>query len=273
MTRWTRWTRNAAAAILAAAFAWTPIYAQHSRPTLHVNPRWKECSLQLDAGLTLAAWKQFSEEAGLVTYFRPLADARPMGKGRFDLSILQWTTAIDDSDAAWNDTFVHPDSAHWLFEGDGLAFPGLMGRIGVTDRTDAGFYFTRNPNANYGFYGAQVQHAFLDPQRTPWGVATRLSVVSLFGPEDLTFAVAGLDVVASRTFTLNRLVSVSPYAIWSSVGTYAHEKSPVVDLPDQAIGSSQTMLGATMRLSWMTVGVEYSAAKVRSTSLRIGFGG
>lgn len=55
--------------------------AAQSRPTLHVNPRWKQCSFQLDSSLTQGAWHQFTEEAGLVVYFRPLTDARPMGKG------------------------------------------------------------------------------------------------------------------------------------------------------------------------------------------------
>ncbi|HEX6049626.1 MAG TPA: hypothetical protein VFZ21_10160, partial [Gemmatimonadaceae bacterium] len=136
-------------------------------PDLHVNPRWKECSFQLHSSLTQSAWRQFTREAALVAYFRPLVDAQPMGKGRFELSVLQWETGIDDHDAAWNDTFVHPDSAHWLFEGDGLKFPGLMVRAGVSDNTDVGVYFTKNPGANYGFYAAQVQHALVQsPTRT-----------------------------------------------------------------------------------------------------------
>src|ERR1043165_6151215 len=106
-----------------------------TQPKLHVNPRWHECSFQIDASLTQQAWHQFSEEAGLVTYFRPLADARPMGRGKFEISVLQWKTGIDAKDAAWNDTFVHPDSTHWLFEGDGLAFPGLTARGGLTPTT------------------------------------------------------------------------------------------------------------------------------------------
>src|SRR5262245_38612518 len=59
-------------------------------PVLHVNPRWKECSFQLNSALTQEAWHQFAREAALVAYFRPLSDAKPMGKGRFELSLLQW---------------------------------------------------------------------------------------------------------------------------------------------------------------------------------------
>jgi hypothetical protein len=60
---------TAAAALaftLFTAFA-TPTLAQDANhPKLHVNPRWKECSFQIDPSLTQAAWRQFTREAGLV---------------------------------------------------------------------------------------------------------------------------------------------------------------------------------------------------------------
>src|SRR5437868_403320 len=74
---------------------------------LHVNTRWKECSFQIDPSLTQSEWNQFAREGALVAYFRPLTDAKPMGVGKFELSILQWNTGIDESDGAWNNTFVH----------------------------------------------------------------------------------------------------------------------------------------------------------------------
>ena len=66
-------------AVAATVLVQTPAAAQSGRPTLHINPRWKECSFQLDPALTQSAWRQFTQEAGLVAYFRPMSDARPMG--------------------------------------------------------------------------------------------------------------------------------------------------------------------------------------------------
>src|SRR5688500_10392699 len=91
-----------AAAAIAMAIT-TPARAQHvhggthpaGTPHLHTSSRWKECSFQLDASLTKEAWQQFTREAGMVIYFRPLSDARPMGKGSFELSAMQWRTGID----------------------------------------------------------------------------------------------------------------------------------------------------------------------------------
>lgn len=262
----------AAVALLITAGAGQGLTAQTRNDVkLHVNPRWKECSLQLDPSLTQAAWHQFAQEAGLVTYFRAMSDAAPMGKGQFELSAMQWKTGIHDSDAAWNDTFVHPDSTHWLTEGAGLQFPGLMVRAGITDRVDGGVYFTKNPSANYGFYGGQLQYAVAEDASRRWALSTRASFVSLFGPEDLAFSVYGVDVVASRRIPLfaNR-ASISPYVAGSTYLAHAHEKSAVVSLSDENVLGVQGTVGAAAQLSIVRVSAEYGVAKVQSMSLKIG---
>jgi hypothetical protein len=245
--------------------------AQSNRPKLHVNPRWTQCSIQLDPSLTQAAWRQFTEEAGLVAYFRPLSDARPMGKGTFEISMLQWQAGINDADAGWNDTFVHPDSTHWLFEGQGLKFPGLMLRAGLTSSTDAGVYLTKSFGANYGFYGAQVQQNFIPNQTSGWAAAARVSVVSMYGPADLNFAIYGADLLTSRMFMLSRL-AVSPYAGLSTYLSSSHEKTAAVNLRDERVLGAQAMVGATTQLSMVRLGVEYNVAKVNSFSLKVGLG-
>jgi hypothetical protein len=267
----TRILLTTAAVAVAIALLQTPAAAQTtSRPRLHVNPRWKECSFQLDPSLTQGAWHQFAQEAGLVAYFRPLTDARPMGKGRFELSLLQYKTGIDDSEAAWNDTFVHPDSTHWLFEGSGLEFPGLMARAGVNDKTDVGVYFTKSPGANYGFFGAQVQRTLV--QNPTWAAATRLSFVSMYGPDDLDLRVYGVDVLASRTFALTGWAALSPYVGGSTYLSSAHEKTTTVDLDDEHVLGTQAMVGTALQLSKARLAVEYNVSKVNSFSLKVGIG-
>ena len=243
-----------------------------TRPHLHINSRWDECSIQLNAALTQKAWRQFTQEGGLVSYFRPLTDAKPMGKGKFEVSILQWKTGIDDSDAAWNDTFVHPDSTHWLFEGSGLEFPGLMVRTGVSNKTDIGIYATKNPNANYGFYGAQIQQNLIGGENSSWDAATRLSFTSLFGPDDVNLTVFGWDLIASKEIPITSWAAVSPYVGVSSYFSMSKELSPVVDLDNEYVGGSQAMAGAVLQISGARLGIEYNAAKVNSLSMKVGFG-
>jgi hypothetical protein len=242
-----------------------------NHPALHINPRWRECSFQLDASLTQAAWRQFTGEAAVVTYFRPLTGAQPMGAGSFEISAVQWKTGIDASQAAWNDTFVHPDSTHWLFEGSGLEFPGLTVRAGVTDRTDVGVYFTKSPGANYGFYGAQVQQNLMGASSGKVSAAARLSFVSMYGPEDLDFSVYGADLLASREFTVwSGRAAISPYALVSGTLGRSSERSTVVDLDDENVFGAQATLGVEARLWRARLGVEYGVARVSSFSLKMG---
>jgi hypothetical protein len=269
--------RKTLAAILAVAALQTPVAAQvkhggdhPDRPHLHTSDRWKECSFQLNAALTPAAWEQFTREAGLVVYFRSLTDARPMGKGKFELSLLQWKTGIDDGDAAWNDTFVHPDDEHYLFDGSGLAFPGLSVRVGVTSKTDVGLYFTKNPNANYGFAGVQVQRNVINDTRRNLAAAARISAVSMYGPDDLNFGVLGTDFVVSYVKHLTGWASVSPYIGVANYIAHSHEKSAVVDLKDETQLGSQVMLGATLQVSGVRIAAEYANASVKTVSLKFG---
>jgi hypothetical protein len=238
---------------------------------LHVGPKWDECSFQLHPSLTQKAWHQFTQEAALVTYFRPLIDAKPMGVGRYELSILQWETAIDSKDEAWNNTFVHPDSTHWLFEGPRLAFPGLTFRTGITDKIDVGAYWTENFGANYGFYGAQVQYNIVDNEKKSWAAAARASFVSIYGPSDLNFSAYGFDLLTSKTFALYAdWLSVSPYAGVSTCFSHAHEKTDAVDLKNENVLSVRGTLGTVAQISVMRLGIEYNLAKVNSLSFKLG---
>jgi hypothetical protein len=264
--------RGTAVAAAVALVHATAAAQSAGRPTLHVNPRWKQCSFQLDASLTQSAWHQFTDEAGLVAYFRPLSDARPMGRGHFEVSALQWETAIHDADAAWNDTFVHPDSTHWLFEGDRLTFPGVMLRAGVTDRMDAALYVTKNFDANYGFVGGQVQRSLVTDPTSRWAAAARGSVVSLFGPDDLSFQVYGVDLLASRSVTLTRWASVAPYAGASGYLASSHEKASTVSLDDERVLGVRATAGAALHLSGVRLAAEYSVGRVRSLSFKLGVG-
>ena len=259
------------AVAIAIAVIQTPAAAQgHGRPHLHAHGRWDECSIQLAPRLTQRAWRQFTQEAGLVAYFRPLVGAEPLGKGRIEVSAVQWETAIDDADAAWNDTFVHPDSAHYLFEGRGLKFPGLMARAGVSAGTDVGVYFTKNPKANYGFFGGQLQRRLVGGEGRRWAASARASFVSLYGPEDADLTVYGLDLVASRTLTLTRWAAVSPYVGVSGYLSTSHEKSAAVALRDERVTGGQAMAGAVLQLSKARIAAEYNAARVRTISLKVG---
>ena len=249
----------------------TAAAAQHQHDViLHLSDRWKECAIQLNPALTQEAWRQFVEEGGRLIYFRPLADARPMGRGNWEISVLRWQTGIDDTDPAWNDTFVHPDADHWLYDGGGLAFPGLTARVGVSSRIDVGAYVTKNVQSNYGVAGAQMQYAFVRDSASPWGAAARLSVVSLYGPEDVNLGAVGLDLVASRRLDIVRRVSVTPYVGWSSIVSAGRETTDAVELESEVAPSSQVMAGAVLQVAMVRIGAEFTTGRVATRSLKVG---
>jgi hypothetical protein len=246
-------------------------FASAHGPHLHVSTKWKECSFQLDPSLTQQAWHQFAQEAGMVTYFRSLTDAKPMGIGRFEISVLQWNTKIDESQDAWNNTFVHPNDEHWLIGGEELPFPGLSVRAGVSRKVDVAAYWSERPGANYGIAGAQVQYSLINDTVKNWAVATRASVNALYGPADLNLYVCGFDVLASKKLALcSDWLSLSPYAGISTYGSHAHEKTDAVNLKDEWVSGMHGMAGAVAQISIVRLGVEYNIANVNTFSYKLG---
>lgn len=252
--------------LLTAALVSASIAPPVSGQVLHVNDRWKECAIVLDPSLTQEAWHRFVSEVALVTYFRPLASARPLGARNVELAVLDWGTRIDAADDAWNDTFSHPDSTHWLFEGDALLIPGLMLRAGVTDRVDVGAYFTKSIGANYGIFGAQAQYSLLDDSDRNLAAAARANVIRLFGPEDLSASVYGVDFLMSKDLSV-----FSPYAGVSGYSSRGQEHTSKVNLENENVFGVQGMLGVAVSISGLRLGVELNLAKVSGYSFKIGY--
>lgn len=247
----------------ALALSARPLFAQ----VLHVNDQWDNCAMVIDPSLTQEAWHQFVTEAGLVVYFRPLTSAKPLGPRHFEVAVLRQSTMIDDADPAWNDTFSHPNSTHWLFDGNSLPIPGLMLRMGVTQRLDLGAYWTSAPSSNYSMIGGQVQYGFLDVPNRGLAGAGRLSAVTIYGPEDMDVSVYGLDFVLSKD--IDRF---SPYAGIGGYWSRGHETTSKVTLDDESVVGALGMAGVTARVWMLRFGAEFNVAKVPGYSFKVAFG-
>lgn len=250
-------------AALISAFSSSPLAAQ----VLHVDDRWKDCAFVIHPSLTQDAWQQFVGELGQVTYFRPLASARPLGSRRVEIAAVNWSSKIDDADDAWNNTFSHPHSDHPLVTGPALEVPGVMIRVGMTDQTDVGAYFTKAIHANWGLVAAQVQHSILNGADGGIATAGRASVTRLFGPEDLTASVYGLEFLASTEVSV-----FSPYAGVSGYLARGAERTSRVDLRAESVYGVQAMAGAAVKVSILRIAAEANIAKVPGYSFKIGLG-
>lgn len=253
--------------IVAAAGLFAVSRSPASAQILHTNDRWADCSIVIHHTLTQEAWHQFVAEAALVTYVRPLNSAKPLGAGHFEVAVLNWSTRIDESDPAWNDTFSHPDDEHYLIGGDYLPIPGLLVTVGATSRLDVGGYLTVRPNANYGIAGAHVQYSLLNEAEAPVSAAGRLSSAYLFGPEDLEYGVVGVDFLVSRDVYV-----FSPYAGVSGYLAHGRETTTKVDLEDETIVGVRGTLGVAAKVYKVRLGTEVSVGRVASYSLKVGVG-
>ena len=73
--------------ILILAFLYSASFAM-AQPILHTNNEWENCSMILDPSLTQESWHQFAEEMGMIAYFTPMGDIKPLGKMNFRISML-----------------------------------------------------------------------------------------------------------------------------------------------------------------------------------------
>ncbi|MEE9167209.1 MAG: hypothetical protein V3U24_07100 [Candidatus Neomarinimicrobiota bacterium] len=250
---------------------------------LHVSNRWKNCSMQIDPSLTQGAWQQFTREAGLIAYFRPLASAKPLGARKFEIILTQGWAPIDDTDSAWNDTFVHIHSTHWQIGEQAkkddevtaghadsrhvLPMPLPLVRIGLTDRIDIGGTFLMAPGSNYGFAGAQLQYSILNDMEKNLATAVRIGAMGLVGVEDFGLTAFSIDLIASK--------DISRFTAYGGLGTYlmsSHETTSVVDLDDENLLGLTGMVGVTTTLfSHLRIGAEISLSALTMPVIVIGY--
>jgi hypothetical protein len=193
-----------------------------------------------------------------------MSPAEPLGAKKFQAGIDYSITRIDDADPAWNNTFSHPDEHHYL--GDRIAMPKLFARMGVSDRIDVGFYFTKNPEANYGFMGGEIKYAVFMESEKPVAMAVRTTYATLLGVEDLNFHMLGVDVSASK-----KIGMLAPYlGIGANLGR-AIETTSKVNLDNETVLTPRGMIGARLSLSFFSLTAEMDVAAISTFSLRTGF--
>lgn len=239
--------------------------------------------MQLDPSLSQAAWRQFTQEAGIIAALDPLTSAQPFGRGNFEIAITPAIYPIDDTESAWNDTFVHPHSTHWLYGEtseepgevrDGhadsmhsLGIPLPRVRVGVTDRMDVGFYYIPAPGANYAFLGGHLQSNVLSDTRRGLNAAVRLRAAQLRKVEDFGVSTYALDVLASKDVSI-----FSAYAGVSGYMARSHETTPAVDLDDETVFGMEGHVGASaLLLSHLRLGAQLTVGRLTYPAVTLAF--
>lgn len=221
---------------------------------LHENSLIESCDFDISSDLTQADWKRANKEIGNLLFLNPLASAKPLGKFKWDLTLEMSSSTFDENSGAWNNTFSHPDSTHYLSDNDRVSVPGFRFRMGVTDKLDVGVYYAPSQpfGANYGFLGFEGKYSFINDTIRNWSSSVRLSYVQDFPVEDFDMSVTGLDVSVSKTF-FNIL---TPYAGVATNWNYSREKTDEVDLKNESHIAVRGIIGAELRWKFVNLGYE-----------------
>lgn len=234
-----------------------------AHPALHVDPHVRDCEVRFASTLTQDAYHRFVREFGSVSAFKQTGPPQTLGRRGLSISLEYMAFRVDDKSDAWNDTFVHPDATHEL--GSDLAFPKIRLRAGLTETTDAGLFFARNPESNYGWIGLDVLHAFLRQDTgMPVTVAWRGAYTKTLFIDDMDMHALTGDVSIGRR-------------IWNPVTAYlgagcdwvaARERSSAVQLDTEYLQTAHLFTGVQVAVWHMTVGAEAQWGPVNNAHLQ-----
>jgi hypothetical protein len=233
-------------------------------PNLHVNPKLKDCSVEFASNLTQSAFHRFTREFGSVSAFKLMSPPTTLGKWGVSVAVEHSSFTVEEKSDAWNDTFAHPDSYHEL--GSDLGFPKLSLRMGVSDHTDVGAYYTENPNANYGWLGVDVKHGLLrESETTPVSLALRGAYTKTLYVQDMDMHAFTADVAAGKTLWK----VFTPYAGLGGDLVVARETSDAVALEDEVQLVPHVLGGAQVRYWHLALGAEVHRTALTSYEIQI----
>jgi hypothetical protein len=241
-----------------------PATALSADPVLHVDSSVKDCEVRFAPELTQPAFRRFVREFGSVSAFKQGAPPKTLGRWGVALDVEQIFFKVDDKAAAWNDTFVHPTADHWL--GADKSFPKLRMRLGVTDDVEVGAFFTKSPEANYGWLGLEGKYAILEQRGDmPVALAVRGAYTKTLYVADMDMHAVTADVSLGRTFWQ----IVTPYVALGADGVLARETTDAVDLKSEHLVVPHLTAGFELRYWHLAIGAEAQLAAINSFQAQV----
>jgi hypothetical protein len=240
-------------------------HAQDNRSKVywHIDPGVKTCSMVIDPSLTQAQWHTFTKQVGAISSFKSLAPAKTLGALNFRVAIDYASTPIDQHDAAWINTFAHPDEECPL--GDAIVYPTLRASMGITDNMDVGGYWSVAPGSNYGMLGGEIKYAFLQETGKYPAAAIRASATILTGVPDFNLNIYSVEVLASKNIAM-----FTPYAGMRANVAIGTETTSKVDLEKETVAIAQGYAGVSYSVWMLNMAAEYNISSVNTFALTVG---
>jgi hypothetical protein len=241
-----------------------PATALSADVVLHVDPSVKDCEVRFAPELTQPAFRRFAREFGSVSAFKQGAPPTTLGRWGVSVDVEQIFFTVDETSAAWNDTFVHPTAEHWL--GADKRFPKLRLRVGVADDVEVGAFFTKSPEANYGWLGLEGKWTVLSQRGDmPVALAVRGAYTKTLYVADMDMHAVTADVSVGRTFW-NVL---TPYVALGADGVLARETSSAVDLKAERLVVPHAAAGLEVRWWHLAVGAEAQVSALTTVQAQV----
>jgi len=229
----------------------------------HIDPSVKSCSMVIDPSLTQAQWHTFTRQVGAISSTKSLAPAKTLGTLKFRVALDYGSTPVDQHDAAWINTFTHPDADCPL--GDAVRYPTLRASVGVADNMDIGGFWTAAPGANYGMVGGEFKYAFLQESENSPAAAVRASATILTGVPDFNLNIYSVEVLASK-----EIAKVTPYVGIRTSLAIGTETTSKVDLETETVPIAQGYVGVAYSVWVLHLAAEYNVSSVNTFALAVG---
>jgi opacity protein-like surface antigen len=250
--------------LLAAALSFLAASPALAHPALHVDPKLDDCEVHFAPELTQGAFERFAREFGSVSAFKQGSGPTTLGTQGAAADLEQIYFRVDEDAPAWNDTFRHPAADHWL--GADKAFPKLRLRYGATDALDVGVFFTKSPEANYGWLGVEGKVGLLAQREgAPVSLSVRGAYTKTLWVGDMNMHALTADVSVGRTFWTH----VTPYLTVGADAVLARETSVAVDLKDEALFVPHATAGLEVRFWHVSLDAEYQVAALPSFQVQV----
>lgn len=232
-------------------------------PNLHTDPALEDCEIHFAPRLTQAAYRSFAREFGSISAFKQMGGPNTLGQWGIAAGLEYMMFGVEDRADRWNDTFAHPDAYHEL--GSDLAFPKLKLRVGVTEDTDVGIFYTMNPTSNYGFLGLDVKHRLLRQTRAmPISLSLRGAYTKTLFVGDMDLHAVTGDMTVGRTF----FGAITPYLGFGADAVLARETADTVDLDTEVVLVPHALVGAEIAFWHVAVGAEMQLATVSTLQMQ-----
>ena len=137
--------------------------------------------------------------------------------------------------------------------------------MGLTDNLEAGAYFTKDPEGNYGFFGGDLKLTHELSESKNLQSAARVSYSRLFGPADLKLDHTSLDGLVSKRCSIFEV-----YSGLSASLSRAKETAEAVDLSTEYVLAPRVLLGTKLDYRWASASVEYDISALNTFSFKIG---